>query len=371
MMIDVDRISKFYVSRETLQPFRVALSLSRTERDVQVLSNISLSVRRGEILGIIGRNGSGKSTLLRVVGGIIEPSEGQVVVRGTKTGLYELGLASHRGLTGREYARRLFSLYGIESNEIESLIDEAQDFSELGEFFERPLRSYSSGMLARLFFSVVTAKKSDVLLVDEALSVGDEYFQNKCWRKIRSLLQQGVSGILVTHDWAAIVKLCDRALVLDEGRLASAGPAPNVIRDYLQLPRPAARESSFGEIPNELEIEMGQPIRLRVPIEGPDLEYRLAFSIELMEKGRGWIVISSHDGVHFRKQQESGFLDANLMPGILSAGEYLLNLFLLSEQGEVLDSRGWLYGNPIRLRVRGDKSLGLLNVGWNRISNGN
>lgn len=200
--------------------------------DFYALAGIDLEVHYGEILGIIGRNGAGKSTLLKVVSRVLVPTRGRVYVRGRVSPLLELGAGFHPELTGRENVMLNGTLLGHTSRELEARMDDIIDFAELGSFIEAPLRTYSSGMAARLGFAVATAWRPEILLVDEVLAVGDEAFRRKCDARMRSYREGGTTTLLVTHDMEAIQSLCDRAAWLEHGRIVSIGPAGRVIDDY-------------------------------------------------------------------------------------------------------------------------------------------
>ncbi|MCL2020764.1 MAG: ABC transporter ATP-binding protein [Betaproteobacteria bacterium] len=196
-----------------------------------VLREISFHVESGEAVGIIGINGAGKSTLLKMITGTAAATEGTVVLQGRVAAMLELGMGFHPDFTGRQNVYMAGQLLGLERQEINSLIPEIEAFAEIGEYIDQPVRVYSSGMQVRLAFSVATAARPDVLIVDEALSVGDAYFQHKSFDRIRSFRRAGTTLLLVSHDKQAIQSICDRALLLDDGRLAMEG-GPEAVMDY-------------------------------------------------------------------------------------------------------------------------------------------
>ena len=200
--------------------------------DFYALAGIDLEVCQGEIFGIIGRNGAGKSTLLKVVSRVLIPTKGRVYIRGRVSPLLELGAGFHPELTGRENVMLNGTLLGRSSRELEARMDEIIDFAELGSFIEAPLRTYSSGMAARLGFAVATAWQPEILLVDEVLAVGDEAFKRKCQARMQSFRDAGTTVLMVTHDMGTIGSLCMRAAWLEHGKIASIGPAAKVIADY-------------------------------------------------------------------------------------------------------------------------------------------
>jgi len=196
-----------------------------------VLREISFHVEPGEAVGIIGINGAGKSTLLKMITGTVAATEGTVALQGRVAAMLELGMGFHPDFTGRQNVYMAGQLIGLERQEITRLMPEIEAFAEIGDYIDQPVRVYSSGMQVRLAFSVATAVRPDVLIVDEALSVGDAYFQHKSFDRIRSFRQAGTTLLLVSHDKQAIQSICDRAILLDDGKLALEGE-PEAVMDY-------------------------------------------------------------------------------------------------------------------------------------------
>lgn len=196
-----------------------------------VLQEINFKVKPGEAVGIIGINGAGKSTLLKMITGTTQPTTGSVNITGRVAALLELGMGFHPDFTGRQNVHMAGQLLGMSIEEISSLMPEIEAFAEIGDYMDQPVRVYSSGMQMRLAFSVATARRPDVLIVDEALSVGDVYFQHKSFDRIREFRQQGTTLLIVSHDKQAIQSICDRAILLDAGRLAKQGE-PEAVMDY-------------------------------------------------------------------------------------------------------------------------------------------
>jgi ABC-2 type transport system ATP-binding protein/lipopolysaccharide transport system ATP-binding protein len=196
------------------------------------LREVSLDVNPREVFGIVGRNGAGKSTLLRVVAGVFKPTRGRVRVQGRVAPLLELGAGFHSELTGRENIFLNGALLGYSKAEMEAAFDHILEFAEIGDFIDAPIRTYSTGMVARLGFSVATAIRPDVLIVDEVLSVGDAPFQEKCKTRIDSFRQQGTCILLVAHSLPIIAEMCDRAVWLSRGQVQATGTAAEVARLY-------------------------------------------------------------------------------------------------------------------------------------------
>jgi len=193
--------------------------------------DISFDVMRGQAVALIGANGAGKSTLLKMITGTVRPTVGQIAVSGRISAILELGIGFNPELSGRNNVRQAGGLMGFTQAEIEALMPEIESFAELGEFFDQPLRTYSSGMQARLAFSLATAKQPDLLIVDEVLSVGDTYFSHKSFDRIREFKERGSSILLVTHGMGDVRVLCDRVLLLDRGTVLKDGP-PDEVVDY-------------------------------------------------------------------------------------------------------------------------------------------
>jgi len=196
-----------------------------------VLRNLSLEVYPGEAVGIVGQNGAGKSTLLKLVSGTARASEGEVHLGGRVAAILELGLGFSPEFTGRQNVRHSGSLMGLTPRELDALMPGIEDFAEVGDYFDAPVQTYSSGMQVRVAFSVATAVRPELLIVDEALSVGDAYFQHKSFERIRRFREAGTALLIVSHDRSAIQALCSRAVLLDKGRMLLDGP-PAAVMDY-------------------------------------------------------------------------------------------------------------------------------------------
>jgi lipopolysaccharide transport system ATP-binding protein len=203
-------------------------------RDFCALKSVSLEVQRGEALGIIGRNGSGKSTLLQILAGILSPTWGEVRVQGRVAALLELGSGFNPEFTGRENVYLNASLFGMSKKQTDAHFDEIAGFAEIGEFIDQPVKTYSSGMIVRLAFAVQTAIEPEVLIIDEALSVGDFFFQQKCAKRMRDLREKGTTLLFVSHDMGVVRDLCQRAAYLRKGQLAYLGTSTQAIQHYFQ-----------------------------------------------------------------------------------------------------------------------------------------
>lgn len=212
--------------------FPTAIKEMRRSR-FTALKNISFEVSAGETVGIIGKNGAGKSTILGLLAGVLKPSSGQVTVAGRIAPLLELGAGFHPELSGRENILLNGILLGMLKREVEEKIDSIIEFSELEKFIDQPIRTYSSGMLARLGFSVAVHCEPDILLLDEVLSVGDKDFQKKCIEKMLGFKRSGKTIVFVSHSEEQVKQICDRLIWIDQGQIRTAGETEAIISDYL------------------------------------------------------------------------------------------------------------------------------------------
>jgi ABC-type polysaccharide/polyol phosphate transport system ATPase subunit len=203
-----------------------------THHDFEAISNVSLELQRGEMVGIVGRNGSGKSTLLKIVAGVYTPTTGRVTVNGSLAPLIELGAGMHPEMTGRENILLNGLLMGYSKQEMQSREQRIIDFADIGEFIDVPVKQYSSGMYMRLAFSVATEIDPEILVVDEILAVGDFAFQQKCFDRLKGFREAGKTILLVTHSMGPVLELCNRAIFIENGRVAADGRPKEVVELY-------------------------------------------------------------------------------------------------------------------------------------------
>ena len=209
---------------------------NRKEKRV-VLDDVDLKIKKGECVALIGTNGSGKSTLLKLMTKIIYPNSGKIITRGKLTSLLELGAGFHPDFSGRENIYFNASIFGLTKKQIDERIDDIIEFSELGDFIDNPVRTYSSGMYMRLAFSVAINVDAEILLVDEILSVGDQHFQEKCLNKMKELRDSGKTMVFVTHSMPQVKNLCNRAVWLCNGKIKMDGNTTEVVDAYLEATR--------------------------------------------------------------------------------------------------------------------------------------
>lgn len=222
---------KVYANRWSRLSEWLSLRKSNKHELHWVIRDVSFDIQPGDAVGVIGVNGAGKSTLLKLITGTTQPTEGRVEIKGRVAALLELGMGFHPDFTGRQNCYMSGQLLGYSKQEVEELLPEIEAFAEIGEYMDLPVRVYSSGMQMRLAFSVATARRPDVLIVDEALSVGDAYFQHKSFEKIRRFSQEGTTLLIVSHDKVAIQSICNRAILLANGSVLMDGQ-PEAVMDY-------------------------------------------------------------------------------------------------------------------------------------------
>lgn len=256
-IIELRRVSKAYPiyerpadrMKEAFHPLR-----RKYHHPFYALRDVSFSVTKGETIGIVGRNGSGKSTLLQILCRVLSPTDGEVYVGGRTAALLELGTGFDPEFSGRENVYLNAGILGMSREEVDRRFDEIVTFSGIGDFIEQPLKSYSSGMVVRLAFSVMINVDADILVIDEALAVGDEAFQRKCFGRLASFVERGRTLVFVSHSPQTVTQLCDRALLLEGGRLVIDAGAGEVIREYhrrIYSPGSKDAEMSAGDTPVE------------------------------------------------------------------------------------------------------------------------
>lgn len=283
--IEVRGVSKFYNLYERPQD-RVKELFSLTKKKYhtlyKALDRISFTVKKGETLGIIGRNGAGKSTLLKLITGVITPSEGSIETHGEISALLELGTGFNPEYTGYENIFLNGSMRGFSDEEMQEKVKEIVDFADIGEYMGQPVKTYSSGMFARLAFAVMISFKPEILIVDEALSVGDIFFQQKCNTFMKEEMK-GVTKLLVTHDMNSIANMADRVILIDRGKIIREGKPLEVIEDYLKLLHTSVFQSEEAAAKDEYA-------RLNVATEAEAEALALEAAAREKEKAEiGWV----------------------------------------------------------------------------------
>jgi lipopolysaccharide transport system ATP-binding protein len=316
------------------------------------LRDVSFEVRRGEILGIVGRNGAGKSTLLKILSRITRPTAGQVEIYGRVGSLLEVGTGFHPDLTGRENVYLNGAVLGMRKVEIDAKFEEIVAFSELERFIETPVKRYSSGMYVRLAFSVAAHLEPEVLIMDEVLAVGDMAFQQKCLDKMNEIRRQGRTIFFVSHNLPAITRLCKRAVLLERGRLVAEGQPQDVVNRYLSTSWGAGAERAWGgDAPGDAVARLR---RVRVAGEGGETaaavdvrrDSRIEVTYDVLEEGHALVpvvelyneegteVFSTHDtGAEWRRRPRprGRYTSAVRLPGnLLAEGTLIAHVSIMS-----------------------------------------
>lgn len=273
--------------KEALHPFR-----KKYHHNFMALNNVSFEVRKGETVGIVGKNGSGKSTLLQIICGILQPTAGEVIANGRISALLELGAGFNREFTGKQNVYMHGALLGLTKEEVDEKYDAIAEFADIGAFIDQPVKTYSSGMHVRLAFAAAINVDPDILVVDEALAVGDKFFQTKCMRKMRQLMEQNCTTLFVSHDTGAVKSLCSRAVYLDNGTVKFIGDSGDACNFYLGDQR--ERTGLFKQVGNEGPGPMGKDIVAPV-VDAPPPAEELSFEkrVAYLRKGKGDVKIVS------------------------------------------------------------------------------
>lgn len=245
---DVNKVYKLYDKKTDRLKDALGLSRKKSYTEHHALSNVSFDVKKGETIGIIGTNGSGKSTILKIITGVVTPNSGEVEINGRISALLELGAGFNMEYTGIENVYLNGSMIGFTKEEIDERLDAILEFADIGEFVNQPVKTYSSGMFVRLAFAVAINIDPEILVVDEALSVGDVFFQNKCYKKFEEFKQLGKTIIFVSHDLGSINRYCDRVVLLNKGNKVAEGDSKDMINLYKKiLAKPSKKIAAEGE----------------------------------------------------------------------------------------------------------------------------
>lgn len=260
VVIEVKDVTKsfkvYYDKGKELKEKMLFWKRNRFENRV-VLDHVSFQVRKGEAIGLVGKNGCGKSTTLKMLTRIMYPDSGSITMKGRVSSLIELGAGFHPDMTGRENIYTNASIFGLTRKEIDARLDDIIDFSELGQYIDNPVRTYSSGMYMRLAFSVAINVDADVLLIDEILAVGDANFQTKCFNKIREIKGQGTTIVIVSHSLGQIEQICDRSIWIKEGKIQKEGDPKSVHLEYLDYMNNERVDSEERERIRQQRLESG------------------------------------------------------------------------------------------------------------------
>ena len=264
------------------------------------LHNLSFSVEQGQSLGIIGNNGAGKSTLLKLLAGTLSPTQGQCLVQGKRSALLELGAGLQLEFSGIEHARLGLALRGLTQAEIKHSLPEVLAFAELSEFAQQPLKTYSSGMVVRLVFAIAAVIEPQVLIVDEALSVGDQYFQKKSLDRMRAILSQGASLVFCSHNLYQVREMCQQALWLEQGQLKMLGEAQGVVDAYQDSLRAKAAMPTLSGLVHRTQA----PQILDVQLNQTEFQTQDRFTVSIYASQAGYVLADIHVGVVVRRNDD-------------------------------------------------------------------
>lgn len=371
-VIELNNVSKHY--RVYARPSdRLLEWVSPTQRHsvFKALKNVSLSVRPGDTLGLVGDNGAGKSTLLKLIAGVVRPSEGFVTIRGSRLAILDLSVGLNEELSGRDNVLQQLSLYGLSRQQAIAKVDEIIDFAELHAVMDRPMKTYSSGMRVRLGFSILTSQSPDLLLIDEALSVGDLAFQQKSIRRMMDFKEQGKTIIFCSHSLYQIEQFCDQALWMQNGAVAMYGASRKVLQAYEQYQlskarQPLAEATESGATPLRIgnmllqpssPIEQGETVTFSADVDAlsSDMVFHYTLSIRINGE-RGLVVVGSHLSGE-PPLHGSGRLRIALPKHPIASGHYTFHLRLWDERGMVVLSEAAIQDVEF---VKCDKLLGLI-----------
>ncbi|MBB3225875.1 lipopolysaccharide transport system ATP-binding protein [Luteibacter sp. Sphag1AF] len=336
-----------------------------------VIRDMTFAVGRGEAIGIVGQNGAGKSTLLKLVTRTLMPSSGSVEVNGRIAAILELGMGFSPDLTGRQNVYHAAGLMGFTREQIDKAMPDIESFSEIGDYFDEHVRTYSSGMQMRVAFSVATAFRPDILIVDEALSVGDAYFQHKCFKRIKEFRELGTSLMIVSHDSSAIQSLCDRAILLQGGRILQDGDPVEVMDAYNALI--AERENSsmkterleggqlqtisgtFEAVVEDIHmyaddgravefVDVGQSVELRITVHAKSAIPRLVLGYVIKDRlGQSMFGTNTHHTRQVLEDVQAGqrVVYRARFPVNLGQGTYSISTALVSTDTHLVDNYEW------------------------------
>jgi lipopolysaccharide transport system ATP-binding protein len=361
-LVDVSkRFRRMRDRRNTLKEL-VVRGRARQPDDFWAVRDVSLSIPKGSVYGLVGHNGSGKSTLLKVVAGIYRPTSGSVAVDGRLAALIELGAGFHPELTGRENVRLNGSILGLTRREIAAATDEIVDFSGLGDFIDEPVKNYSSGMYVRLGFSVAVHMRPEVLLVDEVIAVGDEDFQRKCFDHLYELRRAGRTIVIVSHATGMLASLCDEVAWIDHGNLMESGPAVGVVDDYIASvnavegsvrkgaaghAEPGSQRPGTGQIRlSSVEVigddggpaasvVSGAPLRLRFAYQAEQALADPVFAVSFQHESGAVVTVATtrSTNVEVTVAAGQGRIDYVQDPCCLNAGNYRVDASVLDPSG--------------------------------------
>lgn len=390
--IEVNNISKSfkidYDKGKTIKD-KILFRRSNTAKRFQVLNDVSFTIKKGEAVGLIGHNGCGKSTTLKLLTRIIYPDSGTIKTNGRVSSLLELGAGFHPDMSGRENIYTNASIFGLTKKEIDKRIDEIIGFSELEDFIDNPVRTYSSGMYMRLAFSVAINVNAEILLVDEILAVGDSNFQYKCAQKMQEIKKKGTTIIIVSHSMGQIEELCDRTIWLNEGKIVEDDIPYFVHKDYLEF------MAGMRKIRTDKEKKAAQEAKLldlavtSVDCINKEREYQCVFEIgddigtiihyKIKRQQEGyvrWSIVRADNIVCYEQNtkdiefQEKGIMELWLRNIALLDGHYTINIECYTKDGNLISSVGGVCFFDVTLSTK-EKGIYRMESEWQMVNKSN
>jgi ABC-type polysaccharide/polyol phosphate transport system ATPase subunit len=410
-IIKVDQVWKRYglplrpYLQQNIDRLRGQLDTDPTAYGPWALQDVSFEVKPGESLGIVGKNGAGKSTLLKMLAGVSPPTRGDITIRGRMFPMIELSAGMHRDLTGRENIRLLGAVMGFNEQMIRDKMPEIEEFSELGDWLERPIWQYSSGMQARLGFSVAVNVDADILLIDEVLSVGDVNFQKKCLARMDDLVSGGVTVLFVSHNPYSVERLCDKAIYLQDGHIAAVGEPADILTAYFQesvvkddarrkeagrrVIDPALRSGTGDFRVTDLtlhnpashdvisEFTTGDSIQIRVSVDVKTPVYDANMSIRIHDSAGTIISVLRLSSAQAQQSlQSNGYLEGTVENCNLLPGAYWVEFMAKEQGGLVIDHLPYatsftINGNNEIFQQTGNRGFVYLKADWDIIETTN
>lgn len=359
IVIDVRNITKkfrIYFDKGAQLKERLIFRKRNRYEEREVLKGISFKVCRGEAVGLIGHNGCGKSTTLKLLTKIMYPDSGEIIMQGRISSLIELGAGFHPDMSGRENIYTNASIFGLTKKEVDARFDDIVEFSELSEFIDNPVRTYSSGMYMRLAFSVAINVDADILLIDEILAVGDTNFQTKCFNRLRELKASGMTIIIVTHDLSTIEKFCDKAIWLNNGSIVCEGRSDEVVDAYFSFMNHKKVETEIKSV-TERSGESGQT-EDKAPENSGEIDYSAnRFGLKYAEIKKARMLNSENKDIRIFRTGEKLTIEINYH--ISKPDEYVFGFGFYTIEGKCL------YGNNTqldRMKINPEKSDGRISV---------
>lgn len=322
------------------------------------IQDVTFDLGQNEVIGIIGKNGAGKTTLLRILSGIMTPDKGAVHFSHVPHAVLGLGNLYDPTLTGRKNVQRELILRGLDRAKVDELLDDIADFAELGEYFDRKVRTYSTGMIARLSFAAAVSCQPEILLIDEVLSVGDSYFCQKSIARIKELFRQGTAGIVVSHNWPLLMQVSDRIAIMENGRITAIGQPLDIMYKYLLdnniTPTKECPELSFQEVEIKRVSKSNLFVAVSLTSVIPLSELQINFYFWRNDKGNRFICIQKY--IERNVQDYSGLYE--VPANVLSAGEYFVTVAVQKKpiaggtrEGEVLCAASWATGWDLTFKI--------------------